>query len=80
MSSLAPSLLLSCAAVHVESLVREIAPALDAAVTAQLLLNAVNVNLVRYLRRAAGMSLATIKASMRPLIAGQAFTPAERPA
>jgi len=55
---------------HVESLIREIAPAVDAAVTAQLLLNAINVNLVRYLRRDAGVSLATIKASVRPLIAG----------
>ncbi|MEA2250024.1 MAG: hypothetical protein QOC78_4079 [Solirubrobacteraceae bacterium] len=56
--------------VHVESLIGEISPALDAAVTAQLLLNALNVHLVRYLRRDAGVSLATIKAAMRPLIAG----------
>jgi AcrR family transcriptional regulator len=56
--------------VHVESLIREISPALDAAVTAQLLLNALNVYLVRYLRRDAGVSLATIKASLRPLVAG----------
>jgi AcrR family transcriptional regulator len=63
--------------VHVASLIMEIAPALDAAVTAQLLLNAVNVNLVRYLRRDAGVSLATIKASVRPLIAGLALSHAE---
>jgi AcrR family transcriptional regulator len=63
--------------VHVASLIREIAPALDAAVTAQLLLNALNVNLVRYLRRDAGVSLATIKASVRPLIAGLALSRAE---
>jgi AcrR family transcriptional regulator len=56
--------------VHVESLIREISPTLDAPVTAQILLNAVNVNLVRYLRRDAGVSLATIKTSVRPLIAG----------
>jgi AcrR family transcriptional regulator len=56
--------------VHVESLIREISPALDAPVTAQLLLNALNVNLVRYLRRDAGVTLETIKASVRPLIAG----------
>jgi AcrR family transcriptional regulator len=56
--------------VHVESLIREISPGLDAPVTAQLLLNALNVNLVRYLRRDAGVSLATIKASVPPLIAG----------
>jgi AcrR family transcriptional regulator len=56
--------------VHVESLISEISPALDAQVTAQLLLNAFNVNLVRYLRREAGVSLATIKASVHPLIAG----------
>ncbi|HWF55501.1 MAG TPA: helix-turn-helix domain-containing protein [Solirubrobacteraceae bacterium] len=58
--------------VHVASLITEIRPTLDAPVTAQLLLNAVNVNLVRYLRRDAGVSLATIKASLRPLIAGLA--------
>jgi AcrR family transcriptional regulator len=58
--------------VHVESLVREISPALDAFVTAQILLNALNVHLVSYLRRDAGVSLATIKASIRPLIAGLA--------
>jgi AcrR family transcriptional regulator len=58
--------------VHVESLVREISPALDAPVIAQLLLNALNVHLVRYLRRDAGVSLETIKASVRPLIAGLA--------
>ncbi len=63
--------------VHVESLIGEISPALDAPVTAQLLLNALNVNLVRYLLRDAGVSLATIKASVRPLIAGLAL-PAER--
>jgi AcrR family transcriptional regulator len=57
---------------HVESLIGEICPTLDAPVTAQLLLNAVNVNLVRYLLRDAGVSLATIKASVRPLIAGLA--------
>lgn len=62
--------------VHVESLIGEISPALDAPVTAQLLLNALNVNLVRYLLRDAGVSLATIKASVRPLIAGLAL-PAE---
>jgi AcrR family transcriptional regulator len=60
--------------VHVESLIREISPALDAPVTAQLLLNALNVNLVRYLLRDAGVSLATIKASVRPMIAGLAFS------
>jgi AcrR family transcriptional regulator len=58
--------------VHAESLIKQISPALDAAVTAQLLLSALNVNLVRYLRRDAGVSLATIKASIRPLIAGLA--------
>jgi AcrR family transcriptional regulator len=60
--------------VHVESLIREISPALDAPVTAQLLLNAFNVNLVRYLLRDAGVSLATIKASVRPMIAGLALS------
>jgi AcrR family transcriptional regulator len=55
---------------HVESLVGEIAPELDAHVVAHLLLNAINVRLVRYLRREADVSLATIKASIRPLIAG----------
>jgi AcrR family transcriptional regulator len=56
--------------VHVESLIREISPALDAPVTAQLLLSALDGKLVRHLRRDAGVSLATIKASVRPLIAG----------
>jgi AcrR family transcriptional regulator len=56
--------------VHVQSLIREISPALDAAVTAQLLLNALNPQILRYLRRDAGVSVATIKASLRPLIAG----------
>jgi hypothetical protein len=37
-------------------------------------MNALNVNLVRYLRRDAGVSLATIKASLRPLIAGLALS------
>jgi AcrR family transcriptional regulator len=60
--------------VHVESLVKEIDPALDAAVTAQLLLNALNANVVRYLRRDAGVSLATIKASVRSLTAGLALS------
>jgi AcrR family transcriptional regulator len=60
--------------VHVESLIREISPALDALVTAQILLNALNVHLVRYLRRDAGVSPATIKASVRPLIAGLALS------
>jgi AcrR family transcriptional regulator len=60
--------------VHVESLIGEIAPTIDARVTAQLLLNALSVNVVRYLRRDAGVSLATIKASVRPLIAGLALS------
>jgi AcrR family transcriptional regulator len=57
---------------HLESLIRQINPALDAAVTAQLLSSAINVHLVRHLRRDAGVSLATIKAAVRPLIAGLA--------
>jgi hypothetical protein len=61
--------------VHAESLIREIAPALDAPVVSQLLLNALNVHLLRYLRRDAGVSVETIKASMRPLIAGLRLTP-----
>jgi AcrR family transcriptional regulator len=57
---------------HVEGLIREISPDLDARVTAQLLLNAVNVNVVRLLRQEAGVELAAIKDSMRPLVAGLA--------
>jgi AcrR family transcriptional regulator len=57
---------------HVEGLVREISADLDAPVTAQLLLNAVNVNVVRFLRQEAGVELAAIKASVRPLVAGLA--------
>ncbi|HZO35778.1 MAG TPA: helix-turn-helix domain-containing protein [Solirubrobacteraceae bacterium] len=55
---------------HVERLVAELSPALDAPVTAQLLLNAVNPLLLRYLRREVGVDLATIKDSMRSLIVG----------
>jgi AcrR family transcriptional regulator len=56
--------------VHVENLVAEIDPDLDAPVTAQLLMNAANPNLLRYLRRDVGIDLDRIKASMRRLIAG----------
>lgn len=59
---------------HVESLIGEICPALDAPIIAQLLLNALNPYLVRYLRREAGVSLQSIKASIRPLIAGLSRT------
>jgi AcrR family transcriptional regulator len=55
---------------HLESLLQQISPSLDAPITAQLLLNALNVNLVRYLRREEGVSLEAIKAAVRPLIAG----------
>lgn len=55
---------------HAESLIREISPKLDAPILAQLLLNAVNVNVVRHLRQQAGMSMAAIKASARALAAG----------
>lgn len=57
---------------HVEGLVREISSALDARVTAQLLLNAVNVNVIRFLRQEGEVELAAIKASLRPLVAGLA--------
>jgi hypothetical protein len=57
---------------HIEYLIEEIAPGVDAGVTAQLLLNAINPYLIRYLRREAGVNLATIKASLQPLIAGLA--------
>jgi AcrR family transcriptional regulator len=55
---------------HLESLLEQISPSLDAPITAQLLLNALNVNLISYLRRQQGVSLDTIKTAMRPLIAG----------
>ncbi len=55
---------------HLESLLEQISPRLDAPITAQLLLSALNVNLVSYLRRAQGVSLDSIKAAMGPLIAG----------
>jgi AcrR family transcriptional regulator len=55
---------------HAENLVREISPQLDAPTLAQLLLNAVNVNVVRQLRQEAGLSLAAIQASARTLVAG----------
>jgi AcrR family transcriptional regulator len=56
--------------VHVESLVTEIDPELDASITAQLLLNAANPSVLRYLRRDAGIELARIQATMRRLIEG----------
>jgi AcrR family transcriptional regulator len=55
---------------HLENLLQQISPKLDAPITAQLLLNALNVNLVSYLRREQGVSLETIKRAVRPLIAG----------
>jgi AcrR family transcriptional regulator len=55
---------------HLEFLLEQISPKLDAPITAQLLLNALNVNLISYLRRDRGASLKTIKAAVRPLIAG----------
>lgn len=55
---------------HLENLLRQVSPKLDAPITAQLLLNALNVNLVSYLRRDQGVSLESIKAAMGPLIAG----------
>jgi AcrR family transcriptional regulator len=55
---------------HAENLIREIGPKLDAPILAQLLLNAVNVNVVRYLRQEGGVSLAAIKASARGLAEG----------
>ncbi|MDO8212085.1 TetR/AcrR family transcriptional regulator [Conexibacter sp. CPCC 206217] len=59
-------------AVHVENLVSEISADLDAHTTAQLLLATLNVNIVRHLRRREGVSLDTIKAAVRPLLAGLA--------
>ena len=56
--------------VHVESLVAEIDPQLDASVTAQLLLNAANPSVLRYLRRDAGIELVRIQATMRRLTTG----------
>jgi AcrR family transcriptional regulator len=55
---------------HLESLLEQISPRLDAPITAQLLLNALNVNLIGYLRREQGVSLDSIKVAVRPLIAG----------
>jgi AcrR family transcriptional regulator len=57
---------------HAESLIREISPKLDAPILAQLLLNALNVNVVRHLRQEAGVSLPAIKASARALADGLA--------
>jgi AcrR family transcriptional regulator len=55
---------------HLENLLEQISPKLDAPITAQLLLSALNVNLISYLRREQGASLEAIKAAVRPLIAG----------
>ena len=56
--------------IHLESLLGQISPRLDAPITAQLLLNALNVNVISYLRREQGVSLDAIKGAIRPLIAG----------
>jgi AcrR family transcriptional regulator len=55
---------------QLESLLEQISPRLDAPITAQLLLSALNVNLISYLRREQSVSLEAIKAAVRPLIAG----------
>jgi AcrR family transcriptional regulator len=60
----------STLSMHLESLLEQISPRLDAPITAQLLLNALNVNLISYLRREQGVSLDAIKRAVRPLIAG----------
>jgi|HubBroStandDraft_6_1064221.scaffolds.fasta_scaffold450896_2 AcrR family transcriptional regulator len=62
---------------QLEFLLGQISPQLDAPITAQLLLNALNVNLISYLRRDRGASLETIKAAVRPLIAGLVLRAAE---
>jgi AcrR family transcriptional regulator len=56
--------------VHVTSLIEQLAPELDASLTAQMLMNATNPNLIRYLRRDAGVDSARIKAAMHGLLAG----------
>jgi hypothetical protein len=48
----------------------QISPGLDAPITAQLLLSALNVNLISYLRREEGVSIEAIKVAMGPLIEG----------
>jgi AcrR family transcriptional regulator len=60
---------------HVENLVREISPTLDARITAQLLLSTVSPRLLLHLRRVDGVSLPAIKAAIRPLLAGLADGP-----
>jgi len=60
----------STLSMHLENLLEQISPRLDAPITAQLLLNALNVNLISYLRREQGASLDAVKAAVRPLIAG----------
>jgi AcrR family transcriptional regulator len=55
---------------HLENLLEQISPTLDAPITAQLLLGALNVNLISYLRREQDVSLEAIKTAMGPLIAG----------
>jgi AcrR family transcriptional regulator len=59
---------------HLESLLERISPSLDAPITAQLLLGALNVNLISHLRREQGVSLETIKTAIRPLITGLSST------
>lgn len=57
---------------HLQHLIEELSPAVDAATVAQLLLSAVNVHVVRDLSRTGDVDLATIKAAVRPLVAGLA--------
>jgi AcrR family transcriptional regulator len=56
--------------VHAEGLVAELSPGLDARVTAQLLLNAVDVEVVQRLGRDPAIGLPAVKAALRPLVAG----------
>jgi AcrR family transcriptional regulator len=55
---------------HLETLIAELSPALDAPTTAQLLLGASNINVVAGLRREGGVSPDALKAAMRALVAG----------
>ncbi|MGH2937965.1 MAG: TetR/AcrR family transcriptional regulator [Solirubrobacterales bacterium] len=55
---------------HVENLLGELSSEIDATTTAQLLMNAAGVNVVRYLRRDLGVSLESMKSAMHPLLDG----------
>lgn len=66
---------------HVEVLLEELSPEIDAATTAHLLMGAAGVSVVRYLRRDLGIEQEEVRRAMRTLLAGLLDgAPGSRPA